>query len=40
MRFIRNAQGRVVMDRAYNVVKMAEATAKVRTTLSLGFSGL
>jgi len=28
MRFIRNAQGRVVMDRAYNVVKMAEATAK------------
>ncbi len=28
MRFVRNDQGRVVMDRAYNVVKMAEATAK------------
>ena len=28
MRFVRNNQGRVVMDRAYNVVKMAEATAK------------
>lgn len=28
MRFIKNDQGRVVMDRAYNVVKMAEATAR------------
>jgi hypothetical protein len=28
MRFVRNDQGRVVMDRAYNVVKMAEATAR------------
>lgn len=28
MRFIKNNQGRVVMDRAYNVVKMAEATAR------------
>ena len=28
MRFIKNDQGRVVMDRAYNVVRMAEATAR------------
>ena len=28
MRFIKNNQGKVVMDRAYNVVRMAEATAK------------
>ena len=28
MRFIRNNQGRVVMDRAWNVARMAEATAK------------
>ena len=28
MRFVKNDQGRVVMDRAYNVVKMAEATAR------------
>ena len=28
MRFIRNSLGRVVFDRAYNVISMAEATAR------------
>ena len=33
LRFIRNNQNRVVMDRAWNVVRMAEATARSRNVI-------
>ena len=33
LRFIRNNQNRVVMDRAWNVVRMAEATARARNVI-------